>query len=100
MILVCSLLFGVLFIVLPCVMLVCVYIMTCSYLSPLISYPYPLFCTLCGEGDSYCFNILSRGSSVHQVSWSFRYCSVVMGIVLMCLLFLVMMHPVFVTLIV
>ena len=29
-----------------------------------------------------------------QLSWSLRYCSAVVGVVLMCLLFLVMMCPV------
>ena len=47
------------------------------------------------ESVSYCFNILLRGSSVCQVHWSLRYCSAVMGVVLMCLLFLVMMWPIF-----
>ena len=62
-------------------------------MSPLLLF-LALFGTLYGESVSYCFNILSRGSSVCQVSWSLRYCSAVMGVVLMCLLFLVMMQPV------
>ena len=92
-------LFGVLFIVCPCAMLVCVLLwlfisVSCLLLSLSLS------CTICWESDSYCFNILSRGCSICWVSWSLRYCSAVIGIALMCLLFLVMTCPVFVTLIV
>ena len=59
-----------------------------------------LFGTFSIERFSYCFNILSRWSSACWVSWSLRYFLAVIGVALMFLLFLLIMKPVFVSLIV
>ena len=71
----------------------------CSCVFPLSFYCYCCF-ALYPWSVSFCFNILSTGSALCQVHWSLRYCSAVMGVVLLSLLFLVTMWPVLVILIV
>ena len=95
MIPVCSWLFGTLLKVCPCVLLVCKLPWLFIYFSSLLQF-LALFGALYGESNSYWFNILSWGSTVYRVSCFLRYCSSVMGVVLMCLLFLLIMQPVFV----